>query len=205
MRNDIAVLYATMTGNSRECAEKTTALLIRGGLPARLHDLARYDPRSLLEETTVILTISTWGRESRLMMQSISLATSTILNNHLSANCASRSSHWETPAMTTSASAARTWIACSRKRVPPACSTASTMMLIFMMRLKRGRKPSSLRCKTPWQLRSQLSPLERALTPATPLAGLSFLRPVPPNHRRNNPVALWHRCWHDRGSSTPVS
>ena len=61
MRNDIAVLYATMTGNSRECAEKTTALLIKAGLPARLHDLARYDPRSLLEETTVIVTISTWG------------------------------------------------------------------------------------------------------------------------------------------------
>ncbi len=62
MRNDIAVLYATMTGNSRECAEKTTALLIKAGLPARLHDLARYDPRSLLEETTVVLTISTWGQ-----------------------------------------------------------------------------------------------------------------------------------------------
>ncbi len=61
MRNDIAVLYATMTGNSRECAEKTTALLIKAGLPARLHDLARYDPRSLLEETTVIVAISTWG------------------------------------------------------------------------------------------------------------------------------------------------
>ena len=61
MRKDIAILYATMTGNARECAERTAALLGTAGLPARLHDLAHYDPRSLLEETTVLLPISTWG------------------------------------------------------------------------------------------------------------------------------------------------
>jgi sulfite reductase (NADPH) flavoprotein alpha-component len=61
MKRDIAILYATMTGNARECAERTAALLSKAGLPARLHDLAHYDPRGLLEETTVLLPISTWG------------------------------------------------------------------------------------------------------------------------------------------------
>jgi sulfite reductase (NADPH) flavoprotein alpha-component len=61
MKRDIAILYATMTGNARECAERTAALLGKAGLPARLHDLAQYDPRGLLEETTVLLPISTWG------------------------------------------------------------------------------------------------------------------------------------------------
>lgn len=61
MKTDIAILYATMTGNARECAERTAALFTKAGIPARLHDLAHYDPRSLFEETTVILSISTWG------------------------------------------------------------------------------------------------------------------------------------------------
>ena len=50
-----------MTGNARECAESTAALLSKAGLTARVQDLAHYDPRGLLEETTVVLTISTWG------------------------------------------------------------------------------------------------------------------------------------------------
>jgi sulfite reductase (NADPH) flavoprotein alpha-component len=61
MKRDIAILYATMTGNARECAESTAALLNKAGLTARVHDLAHYHPRRLLEETTVVLTISTWG------------------------------------------------------------------------------------------------------------------------------------------------
>ena len=42
MKRDIAILYATMTGNARECAESTAALLNKADLPARLHDLAHY-------------------------------------------------------------------------------------------------------------------------------------------------------------------
>jgi sulfite reductase (NADPH) flavoprotein alpha-component len=61
MKRDIAILYATMTGNARDCAERTAALLSKAGLPARLHDLAHYDPHGLLEETTVLVSISTWG------------------------------------------------------------------------------------------------------------------------------------------------
>jgi sulfite reductase (NADPH) flavoprotein alpha-component len=61
MRKDIAILYATMTGNARDCAEKTAGLLEKAGAPARLRDLAQYNPRDLLEETTVLLIISTWG------------------------------------------------------------------------------------------------------------------------------------------------
>jgi sulfite reductase (NADPH) flavoprotein alpha-component len=61
VKRDIAILYATMTGNARECADSTAALLSKAGLTARVQDLAHYDPRGLLEETTVVLTISTWG------------------------------------------------------------------------------------------------------------------------------------------------
>ena len=61
MKTDIAILYATMTGNARECAERTAATLSKAGLPVRLHDLAQYDPRSLLKETTALVPISTWG------------------------------------------------------------------------------------------------------------------------------------------------
>lgn len=61
MRTDIAILYATMTGNARECAEKTATALRKAGLSARVHDLAHYDSRDLLQESTVLLAISTWG------------------------------------------------------------------------------------------------------------------------------------------------
>ena len=61
MKRDIAILYATMTGNARECPEKTAAILSKASLAVRLHDLAQYDPRSLLKETTALLPISTWG------------------------------------------------------------------------------------------------------------------------------------------------
>ena len=61
MKTDIAILYATMTGNARECAEKIGSTLKAAGIPARVHDLGQYDPRGLLEESTVLLTISTWG------------------------------------------------------------------------------------------------------------------------------------------------
>lgn len=61
MRTDIAILYATMTGNARECAEKTATALRKAGLSARVHDLAHYDSRDFLQESTVLLAISTWG------------------------------------------------------------------------------------------------------------------------------------------------
>lgn len=57
----ITILYATMTGNARECAEKAAAALEKAGLTVQSHDLATYDPRKLTEETTVLLPISTWG------------------------------------------------------------------------------------------------------------------------------------------------
>ena len=50
-----------MTGNARECAERTATALRKAGFTARVHDLGRYDPRNLLEESTVLLAISTWG------------------------------------------------------------------------------------------------------------------------------------------------
>jgi sulfite reductase (NADPH) flavoprotein alpha-component len=61
MKTDIAILYATMTGNARECAEKVANSLKAAGIRARVHDLGQYDPRDFLEESTVLLTISTWG------------------------------------------------------------------------------------------------------------------------------------------------
>jgi len=61
MRTDIGILFATMTGNARECAEKTATALSKAGFTARVHDLGHYDPRDLLAESTVLLVISTWG------------------------------------------------------------------------------------------------------------------------------------------------
>jgi sulfite reductase (NADPH) flavoprotein alpha-component len=61
MKTDIAILYATMTGNARDCAEKIAASLEQVGFMSRVHDLGQYDPRDLLEESTVLLAISTWG------------------------------------------------------------------------------------------------------------------------------------------------
>jgi sulfite reductase (NADPH) flavoprotein alpha-component len=57
----ITILYATMTGNSRECAEKAAAALTKAGLPVETHDLAKYNPRDFLKVTTLLLPISTWG------------------------------------------------------------------------------------------------------------------------------------------------
>ena len=62
MRTDLAILYATMTGNARECAEKTATALRTAGFTARVCDLAHYDPRDLLKESTVLLTIRYVGR-----------------------------------------------------------------------------------------------------------------------------------------------
>lgn len=61
MNTDITVLFGTMTGNARDCAEKAVETLGKTGLTAEAVDLAQYDPRKLLEETTVLLAISTWG------------------------------------------------------------------------------------------------------------------------------------------------
>jgi sulfite reductase (NADPH) flavoprotein alpha-component len=57
----ITILYATMTGNSRECAEKAAAALGRAGLTTETHDLAKYNPREIHQASAVILPISTWG------------------------------------------------------------------------------------------------------------------------------------------------
>ena len=154
MRNDIAVLYATMTGNSRECAEKTTALLIKAGLPARLHDLARYDPRSLLEETTVVLTISTWG-QGEPPDDAVDFF-SYVNNLQQSSLCELRFA-----VFALGDTSYDNFCQCGKdldrvfaEKGATRFSIASTMMLIFMRRLKLGKRPSSLRCKTPWQLRS---------------------------------------------------
>ena len=114
MRTDIAILYATMTGNARECAEKTATTLRNAGFAARVHDLAGYDPRDLLEESTVLLAISTWGTESHRMMGSFFLIMSKTLAKPPFTNCALRSSRLATQAMTTSVSAAGIWTECSR-------------------------------------------------------------------------------------------
>lgn len=57
----ITILYATMTGNSRECAEKAAAALTKAGLPVETHDLAKYNPRDFLNVRMLLLPVSTWG------------------------------------------------------------------------------------------------------------------------------------------------
>lgn len=61
MKQNVTVLYATMTGNARDCAEKVASALNSAGISAEAVDLAQYNPKDLLEETRVAVTISTWG------------------------------------------------------------------------------------------------------------------------------------------------
>ena len=78
----VAVLYATMTGNSSECAEKTSCLADqRWSLPTASRSHKIRSACSCLEETTVILTIKHLGEGRAATDESlISIATSTILN-----------------------------------------------------------------------------------------------------------------------------
>lgn len=59
--NVTTILYGTMTGNARDCAEKLESSLKCAGLASEVHDLAQYDPRRITAESTVLLVISTWG------------------------------------------------------------------------------------------------------------------------------------------------
>jgi len=61
MKNDIAILFATMTGNSEASAEELSSLLEEKGHPCRVENLSDYSASRLAEETTVLLVVSTWG------------------------------------------------------------------------------------------------------------------------------------------------
>ena len=61
MSNQVTILYATMTGNARDCAEKASSSLGKAGIANQIVDLAQYDPRHLADEKTVLVAISTWG------------------------------------------------------------------------------------------------------------------------------------------------
>lgn len=61
MNDNVTVLFASMTGNARDCGEKVAAELNKAGITTEAHDLASWDPRQLLEQTKVLITISTWG------------------------------------------------------------------------------------------------------------------------------------------------
>ncbi len=57
----ITVLYATMSGNSMECALQVVKRLESEGHTARSVDLAYYKPEEVLAEQMVFICISTWG------------------------------------------------------------------------------------------------------------------------------------------------
>lgn len=61
MKNDIAILFATMTGNAEACAEELAELLRLAGHDCRLENLAEYPASRLAEETIALLLVSTWG------------------------------------------------------------------------------------------------------------------------------------------------
>ena len=142
MRTDIAILYATMTGNARECAEKTATTLRNVGFAARVHDLAGYDPRDLLEESTVLLAISTWGDGEPPDDGIVFLITSKTLEKPPFINCALRSSRLATQAMTTSVSAGGIWTECSRNVGRADCLHAWIMTSISRRRSVPGVKRS---------------------------------------------------------------
>ena len=142
MRTDIAILYATMTGNARECAEKTATALRKAGLSARVHDLAHYDSRDFLQESTVLLAISTWGMGSRRMMASLFSITSKILEKRPFVDCGLPSSRSVTRATTISVSAVGTSTECLRNVAPADCLPALTMTSISKRRSLAGMKRS---------------------------------------------------------------
>lgn len=61
MSETITLLYATMTGNSRDCAETAANRLKKEGHTVTVIDLANYKVGDIANEKTVLLTISTWG------------------------------------------------------------------------------------------------------------------------------------------------
>ena len=142
MRTDIAILYATMTGNARECAEKTATVLRKAGLSARVHDLAHYDSRDLLQESTVLLAISTWG-DGEPPDDGISfLITSKVLEKRTFVDCGLPSSRSVTRATKISVSAVGTSTGCLRNVAPADCLPALTMTSISKRRSLAGMKRS---------------------------------------------------------------
>ncbi len=61
MNQNIVVLYASMTGNSQECAQKLAKRLQRDGHAATAIDLATYVASNILNEQTAFICMSTWG------------------------------------------------------------------------------------------------------------------------------------------------
>lgn len=61
MSETITILYATMTGNSRDCAETAASRLKKEGHTVTAIDLANYKVGDIANEKTVLMTISTWG------------------------------------------------------------------------------------------------------------------------------------------------
>ena len=61
MSEPITILYATMTGNSRDCAEAAANRLKKEGHTATAIDLANYKVGDIANEKVVLMTISTWG------------------------------------------------------------------------------------------------------------------------------------------------
>jgi sulfite reductase (NADPH) flavoprotein alpha-component len=57
----IPIYFATMTGNSRDLAERTARKLAALGFDAEERDLAHESAESLRDQQTILFVISTWG------------------------------------------------------------------------------------------------------------------------------------------------
>ncbi len=58
---NIPIYYATMTGNSRDLAERAVRLLRAQGHEAAARDLFHEKPESLRDEGVALFIVSTWG------------------------------------------------------------------------------------------------------------------------------------------------
>ncbi|MFC6440625.1 assimilatory sulfite reductase (NADPH) flavoprotein subunit [Bowmanella sp. JS7-9] len=59
--NSITLLYGSQTGNARGVAKKLAEQLSQAGLTVNLQSMADYKPRSLKDESTVLVVVSTHG------------------------------------------------------------------------------------------------------------------------------------------------
>lgn len=57
----IPIYYATMTGNSRDLAERTERRLASAGITAEAKDIFHENPETLRHESVALFIVSTWG------------------------------------------------------------------------------------------------------------------------------------------------
>ncbi len=61
MSDPVTILFATVTGNAEDCAERIARHLTQGGIETRIENLADYSAERLASEKVALFVVSTWG------------------------------------------------------------------------------------------------------------------------------------------------